>query len=547
MLNTYRHSAALPPSGNIRTSSTAPVLNQWHRCHTPPGSRHQAREPGEQGLASGDQNALSTWKANASRVQSKEESLATRTGKSIGSSPSAAGPSDAQLVLSKQSIVHAPQQLSITALNPATAMQAATEVADIDRRLPSMRIQTSESSKYQASGKIHSNLPDTRLPKVERSSLQYPPRFQNSTSQPRLPCSPSLPIFSPTPSPSEQNPPRQNSQIPDSYETCMHGIPNAGRFSIRLRGGEADGVDDDRLATGRGTPKLQSPDIYSSSRGLIEDSWIKGGTSSPSVHHDDVVTRTTLPQTRREIYATATTLTPTSKDSQNARCSASRAHGSHISPVQFRTCSSPLAQLQQAAYRQMLKSREATSMVPSLENGGNELNAGEIRFMSDTSDTTDVSSISSEIVTNMDSFAVFDDSEPPSLQPQTPADLNRRLISSVSSRSAPLRFLHLSRNGSPHLYHRDVERRQPGVSNEGRSSTTAGRGRSVRHHSTDPMPIMRTQHTSEAEKENSEEAEHSEELQRDRRTWIERGEASRQGVMDRTPPRLGRFERWMHV
>ena len=139
---------------------------------------------------------------------------------------------------------------------------------------------------------------------------------------------------------------------------------------------------------------------------------------------------------------------------------------------------------------------------------------------------------------------VYDDNKPPDAQPRTPADISRsrrraKTRSDTAVQQSPI-FVGRARISSPPVIperHPHRNSYPPGssrqsVSDAPMSSTT----RSARH-----QPTERSGQSSSEQAENDLEG-HLHGLEEDRRIWLERREG---GTLDVTPPKEGRFERYL--
>ena len=162
-------------------------------------------------------------------------------------------------------------------------------------------------------------------------------------------------------------------------------------------------------------------------------------------------------------------------------------------------------------------------------------------------------------------FTIFDDQVASSIQPQTPADIHGRGGWRVPlATSAGRKDVHAS--GSDILSPASLWQFEQEVPVESRSSSTdlpglprltptpvsrgedvaTGIASSAHRRITSSLPLLRGSDRSDPEKENSVEAEDLDAIHEERWAWHQRGETSRDGVMNNTPPRVGRFERWIH-
>ena len=162
-------------------------------------------------------------------------------------------------------------------------------------------------------------------------------------------------------------------------------------------------------------------------------------------------------------------------------------------------------------------------------------------------------------------FAIFDDRVPLSMQPQTPADL-RRHTGSRTPYTTPDEHTDSDGNGAGFREQTCRTRFDRMAIEESDSSPI----NSPRLHGLPPTPVahgegfvaramtsahgsttgsqrvIRGFNRSDPEKENATNAEDLDGINEERQTWYQRAETSRDGVMNRTPPRVGRFERLLH-
>ncbi|KAI9676600.1 MAG: hypothetical protein M1822_008314 [Bathelium mastoideum] len=239
--------------------------------------------------------------------------------------------------------------------------------------------------------------------------------------------------------------------------------------------------------------------------------------------------------------------------------------------------SSPLERLEGVFQAELQKRWPNHGLVPSnVSNSSSQMSINSRRYSGKDDEAPDISetglsptniSVGSENgEMRRASFAIFDDRVPFSIQPQTPADIKRHVgmttpytalirrapagsstndlleeklskgleqLSITESHSSPAAFPRLS-----------VPSPTPVRQNNAPSTLIAS---PVRHSiPSSPPRLTRGFGTSDPEKENAVEAEDLDAIHEERRTWHERGEASQGGVMNSTPPRVGRFERVMY-
>ena len=178
---------------------------------------------------------------------------------------------------------------------------------------------------------------------------------------------------------------------------------------------------------------------------------------------------------------------------------------------------------------------------------------------------TNLSTSSDQSDNRRETFTIFDDRVPFRVQPQTPADVQhqKRRKSPYVTHSAFLDAGGSTSDGTGQTSSELLDQVPPTRNHSSPmepsqasllspTSTEYGDGVVARVASSAHRSVPGSQRFRRAfdrgdpEKENSAEAEDLNAIHEERRRWHERGETSRNGIMNRTPPRIGRFERWMH-
>ncbi|KAI9711306.1 MAG: hypothetical protein M1820_002293 [Bogoriella megaspora] len=247
----------------------------------------------------------------------------------------------------------------------------------------------------------------------------------------------------------------------------------------------------------------------------------------------------------------------------------------HSAPCTFNCSLSPLDQLEKAAQAELQKmSREMKQADEDMENKRVQRNtdcryefpnAMAMESSRDEPSEDKISDASSESEHLHTPFIVFNDHVPHDKQPQTPADLKRgpdfrsslrawarfRGVQAHDGSSTEGRKVSASRNQMPASEfspgrNLSPSEQQPPASHAQVQQITSGIARTTHAGVVRSRHVFHGSNSSDPNKENSQEAEDIDGLSEERRTWMEREETSQEAVMDQTPPRLGRFERWMH-